>query len=99
MFVSFFQGLSEFGATVVSSVSQEIVDTARAIVKRRSDVALNNVEHFESWFVRNYRHAIQDPTSLRTAMKTSSAYDGESCRLLVTRSDHWLTAWCSGLPR
>ena len=41
---------------------------------------LNNVEHFESWFIRNYRHMIQDPSSLYTAMKTNSAYDGENVR-------------------
>ena len=67
-------------ASLVASISTEIVNTARAISKARPDVTLNNVEHFESWFIRNYRHMVQDPSSLYTAMKTNSAYDGENVR-------------------
>ncbi|KAK7091229.1 hypothetical protein V1264_008943 [Littorina saxatilis] len=72
----FYQGLTEFAASVLWDVSQEIVNTAKAISKARPEVTMENVEHFESWIIRNYRHTIQDPTNLYTAMKTNTAYGG-----------------------
>ncbi|XP_076437736.1 opine dehydrogenase-like isoform X2 [Babylonia areolata] len=72
----FYQGLSEYAASLLSTVSQEIVTTACAISEAKQEVKLDNVEHLEPWFIRNYRRTVQDPTSLYTAMKTNSAYNG-----------------------
>lgn len=72
----FYQGLSEEAASMLWKVSEETVNTAKALSKVRADVNTDNVEHIEPWLIRSYLHTIQDPTSLFTAMKTNSAYNG-----------------------
>nr|KAG5698643.1 hypothetical protein BaRGS_003157 [Batillaria attramentaria] len=74
----FYQGIDEYAASCLCSVSAEIVATARAIGRLRPDLGMDGVEHLESWFIRNYPDTVQDPTSLYTAMRTNTAYNGET---------------------
>nr|BAE00002.1 alanopine dehydrogenase [Fusitriton oregonensis] len=72
----FYQGLDEFGAGSLSTVSDEVLDTARAITKQKPELDLPHVEHLLEWYRQDYRETVKDPTSLLTAMRTNTAYNG-----------------------
>ncbi|KAL8589164.1 hypothetical protein ACOMHN_052502 [Nucella lapillus] len=71
----FYQGLSKEAASILGMVSEEIVQTARAISQARPEVTLDHVEHLEPWFIGNYSKTVEDPSCLYTAMRTNSAYN------------------------
>ena len=76
------QGLTKTAAALLASMSEEVINVVKAISKARPDVTFSHVETFENWFLRTYKHTIGDGSSLYSAMRTNSAYDGENCRFM-----------------
>ncbi|KAK2146505.1 hypothetical protein LSH36_604g04078 [Paralvinella palmiformis] len=72
----FYNGLDEFSAKLLSDISDEVVATAKAIMKQRPQVDLNNVSHILQWYHRCYADDIEDKGSLYTCIKTNRAYKG-----------------------
>ena len=72
----FYNGLDRFSAEILSKVSQEVVDTAKALMAQRQGVQLANVTHIYDWFLRCYSEDIGDKTDLFSCIQTNRAYKG-----------------------
>nr|BAF36491.1 strombine/alanopine dehydrogenase [Marphysa sanguinea] len=72
----FYNGLDEFSAQTMSSVSDEILAVASSLMKQRPQVDLTNVAHIWQWYLRVYADDIGDKTSLFTTIRTNAAYSG-----------------------
>ncbi|XP_078351394.1 uncharacterized protein LOC144636134 isoform X2 [Oculina patagonica] len=71
----FYNGLTEPAANLLSSVSDEVVKTAK-VVGEKSGTDMSNVVHIYQWYMRCYPNNISDKTSLYTAIQTNAAYQG-----------------------
>lgn len=71
----FYQGIDEEQASLLSKVSDEIINTAQVIAEKRK-VDMSAVIHIFDWFKEYYSQEIADKSSLMTAMRTNSAYNG-----------------------
>lgn len=72
----FYQGIDKRQADLLSSVSDEVVNTAKAIEKQRPEMDMSEVIHIFDWYKVYYKNQITDNSSLQMAMKTNAAYDG-----------------------
>ena len=72
----FYNGLNQLGAETLSAASDEIVATAKAIMKQRPSVDLNNVTHIYDWYLLCYGDQIEDKTNLYSCIHTNEAYEG-----------------------
>nr|CAL90921.1 strombine dehydrogenase [Arenicola marina] len=72
----FYNGVDRFSAGVLSSVSDEVVAIAKAVMQQRPQVDLNNVTHIVDWYRRCYANDITDPTDLYSCIQTNNAYNG-----------------------
>ena len=79
----FYNGLDEATADLIAGVSDEILATAKAIMKQRPGVDLSNVEHIFQWYLRTYPEDIEDKSTLYTAIRTNKAYTGKSLKLVT----------------
>lgn len=72
----FYQGIDERQADLLSRVSDEVVNTAKAIEEQRPEMDMKEVIHIFDWYKVYYKNQIKDNSSLQMAMKTNAAYDG-----------------------
>ena len=72
----FYQGLDEYAANTMSSMSDEILATAEAIMNKYTDIDLSNVIHIFPFMLKSYSGEIKDKTSLQTAFASNEAYIG-----------------------
>lgn len=71
----FYNGLTESAANLLSSMCDEIVNTAKKI-EQKSGVDMSKVVHIYEWYMRCYPEDISDKTNLYTAIQTNAAYQG-----------------------
>ena len=72
----FYNGLNQDGADTLSGVSDEVVASAKALMKLRPDVNLNNVVHIYDWYIRCYGDDMGDKSTLYHAVRTNGSYKG-----------------------
>lgn len=72
----FYQGVDDEQADLLSSVSDEVVQTAKKIQELRPEADMSSVIHIFDWYKEYYRDQISDQSSLKMAMITNKAYDG-----------------------
>ncbi|KAL8591743.1 hypothetical protein ACOMHN_032285 [Nucella lapillus] len=72
----FYQGVDDYGVSLLAAVSDEVMNLAAAITKAKPQATMDNVESAECWLKRNYVNTISDPSTFRTALKTNSSYNG-----------------------
>lgn len=72
----FYQGLNEFCADLLSKVSYELMETAKAIEKECPVFDMKDVIHLHDWYKLNYKESISDDSTLLSCMKSNKAYDG-----------------------
>ena len=72
----FYNGLNQEGAATLSGVSDEVLATAKKLMKMHPDVNLNNVCHIFDWYLRCYGKDIADKSNLYNAIRTNGSYQG-----------------------
>lgn len=72
----FYQGVDDYQEKLLIQVSEEILDAAKEIQRRRPDLDMSEVPHVVDWYLVNYVEQTKDKSSLQSCLKTNSAYDG-----------------------
>jgi hypothetical protein len=72
----FYQGIDQFAADTMSSVSDEVMATAKKIMTKHKDVDLTNVIHVFNWYLNCYADEMDDKSNLFKAITTNKAYTG-----------------------
>jgi hypothetical protein len=83
----FYQGLSEQGAEILASLSDD-VQAIRACLGTRLDLAA--VRPLAEWLLHCYGQAIADPSCLRSAFVTNQAYAGLRAPVREVAPDHYV---------
>lgn len=69
----FYHGLSEYGASVLEGLSDEVQEIR---AKLEGTLDLSAVRPLKSWLLHSYGDLVGDPATLRSAFLTNSAYAG-----------------------
>ncbi len=72
----FYQGMDQFAADIMTSISDEVMATAKAIMSKYKDVDLTNVIPIFDWYLNCYPEEITDKSNLFKAITTNKAYTG-----------------------
>lgn len=72
----FYQGIDERQAELLSGISDECVETSKAIEKKIKGLDMSDVIHVFDWYKNYYSDQITDKSNLMMAMRTNKAYDG-----------------------
>lgn len=72
----FYQGIDDIQESLLTKVSDEVLETAAEINRQRKDLDMTKVIHIYDWYKVYYKDQISDNSSLQACMKTNSAYDG-----------------------
>ena len=72
----FYQGVDEIQAEFLTKVGDEVLATAKAIQKQRSDLDMSEVISIYDWYKLYYHQQISDSSSLQQCMRTNKAYNG-----------------------
>jgi hypothetical protein len=72
---SFYQGVTDEIADIMSQMSKEILRVANEL-SLRFGIDLHEVETVKKWLLRSYSQSIGDSSSLASAFRTNRSYDG-----------------------
>ena len=72
----FYEGVDDFTADTLNSVSDEVQSVKESLLKDRPHLDLTVVRHVSEWILRAYGSQIVDKTSLQTCINTNKAYAG-----------------------
>nr|KAG5711700.1 hypothetical protein BaRGS_023464 [Batillaria attramentaria] len=72
----FYQGLDDFGGECLKKVSDENVKIARVVEQKKPELKQSNVLDLLDWYKQDYAETISDFSSIKTAMRTNTAYNG-----------------------
>lgn len=72
----FYQGIDEKQASLLSTVSDELISAGKKLEELRKDVDMSQVLHIFDWYKTYYGDQITDMSNLMMAMRTNKAYDG-----------------------
>ena len=86
----FYNGLSQEGADTLAAVSAEVVASAKAIMKIRPNVDLNNVISIFDWYIRCYGDDMGNKSNLYHAIRTNGSYKGLTHPTVKTEDGKYL---------
>lgn len=72
----FYQGIDQFGADLLTQMSDEILQTARVIEETKPNADMNKVTALLENFFKFYEGQIKNKTNFLTAFRSNRAYDG-----------------------
>ena len=72
----FYHGIDKVAADTLSGISDEILNTAKAIMEMYPDIDLSNVIHIYDWFMQAYHDQIENKGTLYDAIRSNKAYKG-----------------------
>ena len=68
--------MDQFDADTMTSLSDEVMATAKHIMATHPDVDLTNVIHIFNWYLNCYGEEMADKSNLYKAITTNEAYIG-----------------------
>lgn len=71
----FYQSVDDFTAGILEGLSQEIQDL-KTYLAHQLNLQLSAVLPLKEWLFASYRDCIEDPSSLKTAFQSNTAYQG-----------------------
>ena len=86
----FYQGISEEGAAMLSTLSDENLAIAKAITDQSPKTDLSRIRHTFDWYKRCYANEIEDKSTLYTAITTNKAYKGLTHPMTQTEDGKWV---------
>lgn len=87
----FYQGVTEEGAKLLDSLSQEIREIGDALSRRIPSIETEKILSPKEWLLSSYGEAIEDKSSLRAMLNTNQAYRGIKAPMKQTGHGTWKT--------